>query len=87
MILFTTGRGTPLCAPVPTLKISTNNALYQKKPHWIDFNAGTILDGKPMDELAKELFEKCIRTAEGEESLGEERGYYDIAIFKDGVTL
>lgn len=87
MILFTTGRGTPLCAPVPTLKISTNNALYQKKPHWIDFNAGTILDGKPMDELAQELFEKCIRTAEGEESLGEERGYYDIAIFKDGVTL
>ena len=87
MILFTTGRGTPLCAPVPTLKISTNNALYKKKPHWIDFNAGSFLDGVSMDVLAEQLFEKCIACAEGEESCGEKHGYYDIAIFKDGVTL
>ncbi len=87
LILFTTGRGTPLCAPIPTLKISTNSALAAKKPGWIDFNAGVLLDGRDMESLADELFALCIECAEGKESQGESRGFYDIAIFKDGVTL
>ena len=87
IILFTTGRGTPLCAPVPTLKISTNTALAEKKPGWIDFNAGVLLDGADMETLADELFHVCIECAEGKETRGETRGFYDIAIFKDGVTL
>lgn len=87
MILFTTGRGTPLCAPVPTVKIATNTALSEKKPRWIDFNAGVLLDGKDMEALADELFAACIAYAEGKETRGEENGFYDIAIFKDGVTL
>ncbi len=45
MILFTTGRGTPLGLPVPTIKISSNTAISQKKPQWIDFNAGALLEG------------------------------------------
>jgi altronate hydrolase len=42
--LFTTGRGTPSGGPVPTIKISSNDALAEMKPHWIDFNAGRISD-------------------------------------------
>jgi altronate hydrolase len=87
IILFTTGRGTPLCAPVPTVKISTNTPLAKKKPHWIDFDAGVLLSGAEMDETAHRLFEYCIRVAEGQETTGERRNFYDIAIFKDGVTL
>ena len=87
MILFTTGRGTPLCAPVPTLKIATNSPLAQKKPHWIDYDAGVVLSGADWDETTKGLFDLCVATAEGKESRGEASGYYDIAIFKDGVTL
>ena len=87
LIPFTTGRGTPLCAPVPTLKISTNTPLAQKKRHWIDFDAGVLLGGADKDQLCNALFEKCIAVAEGEESKGELGGYADIAIFKDGVTL
>lgn len=87
MILFTTGRGTPLCGPVPTVKISTNTALAQKKPRWIDFDAGTFLDGEDMETLADALFASCIACAEGQETRGEQNGYFDIAIFKDGVTL
>ncbi len=87
IILFTTGRGTPLSAPVPTLKIATNSALAEKKPHWIDFNAGTLLDGADMGELAEELYALCRAVADGASPKSEERGYYDIAIFKDGVTL
>ncbi len=84
MILFSTGRGTPVGAPVPTVKISTNSALAAKKPHWIDFNAGPILDG---EELTDALFEYIISVAEGELTDNEKNGYREISIFKDGVTL
>ena len=87
IILFTTGRGTPLCGPVPTLKIATNTALFNKKPHWMDFNAGEIINGADKSLLTKGLFDLIIETAEGKKSLGEQNGYEDIAIFKDGVTL
>ena len=87
MILFTTGRGTPVGSAVPTVKISTNRALAEKKPHWIDFDAGVLLSGAEMDETAHRLFEYWIRVAEGQETTGERRNFYDIAIFKDGVTL
>lgn len=88
MILFTTGRGTPLGAPVPTLKISTNTPLYKKKPNWIDFDAGQILDGADSDALRDMLIEKIIAVASGrEKTLNERNGFREIAIFKDGVTL
>ncbi|MBQ7045394.1 MAG: altronate dehydratase [Clostridia bacterium] len=87
LILFTTGRGTPVGAPVPTVKISTNNTLYKNKPHWIDFNAGALLDGKSMDVLTDELLEKIIDIASGEQTKNEQNGYRQISIFKDGVVL
>jgi altronate hydrolase len=87
MILFTTGRGTPLGAPVPTMKISTNSALYQRKPHWIDFNAGSVLEGVSMDEACSALYEKVRAVASGEQTNNEKNNYREIAIFKDGVTL
>ncbi len=86
MILFTTGRGTPLCGPVPTIKIATNTPLYQSKKHWIDFNAGVALDGD-MAGVSQDLFDLCIQTAEGRTTVGEQYGYQDIAIFKNGITL
>lgn len=86
MILFTTGRGTPLCGPVPTLKIATNTPLYENKMHWIDFNAGIALNGD-LSTVSESLFDLCIQTAEGKITVGETRGYEDIAIFKNGITL
>ena len=87
IILFTTGRGTPLSGVVPTLKIATNTALATKKPHWIDLNAGALLDGKDMAMLANELLALCLSVANGASTKSEEKGYFDLAIFKDGVTL
>lgn len=87
IIFFTTGRGTPLCAPVPTVKVSTNTHLYDKKRHWIDFNAGVLAEGADMKEVRKNLFNLCLEVASGKETRGEKEAYYDIAIFKDGVTL
>lgn len=84
MILFTTGRGTPVGAPVPTVKISTNSDLAKKKSGWIDFDAGGVLCG---NDLTDELFDFCIKVANGEKTKNELNGYEEISIFKDGVTL
>ncbi len=83
LILFTTGRGTPLGGPVPTLKIMTNDKISKLKPHWTDFNAYSR-DNK---KTAKALVELISQTASGKKAKNEEAGYREIAIFKDGVTL
>ena len=89
VLLFTTGRGTPLGFPVPTIKISSNSEIAAKKPHWIDFNAGALLDGtRSMDDLADELFSYVLDVASGHKRTNnEQHGYREIAIWKDGVTL
>ena len=84
VILFTTGRGTPVGSAVPTVKISTNASLAQRKSGWIDFDASPTLSGNP---LTDELFEYIIKVAEGEMTKNELHGYKEISIFKDGVTL
>lgn len=84
IILFTTGRGTPVGAPVPTVKIATNHSLAERKSGWIDFDASPTLEGNP---LTNELFEYILRVAEGEQTKNEQHSYREISIFKDGVTL
>ena len=88
LILFSTGRGTPFSAPAPTLKISTNTPLAEKKSGWIDFNTGVIADGeKIIDEAARDLLDLVIRVAGGEQTKAEKHGFREISIFKDGVVL
>ena len=88
-LLFTTGRGTPLGFPVPTVKISSNSTIAQKKPHWIDFDAGTLLDDPTtMEERADALFQYVLDVASGKTQTNNERnGIREIAIWKEGVTL
>ena len=87
IILFTTGRGNPAGAPVPTVKISTNTALAKKKHGWIDFDAGVLLEDPDLDKHGLRLLETVLRMAEGEQTRSEKAGYREISIFKDGVTL
>jgi altronate hydrolase len=87
IILFTTGRGTPFGAPVPTIKISSNSALAKMKKDWIDFDAGKLLSGHSLSDLSEELFDLVISVASGKKVKSEENGYRDLAIFKQGVTL
>ncbi|MDW7656142.1 MAG: altronate dehydratase family protein [Bacillota bacterium] len=89
LILFTTGRGNPLGSPVPTLKIASNSELANKKPHWIDFDAGPALSGQAAFQvLCRELLNLVCRTASGQyQARNETSGYRSIAIFKNGVTL
>ena len=87
LVLFTTGRGTPVGAPIPTVKVATNTPLSEKKKNWIDFNAGILVQGSTMEETTEAFFRKILAVASGEKTRSEENGYREIAIFKDGVTL
>ena len=83
MILFTTGRGTPLGGAVPTVKIASNDLIAEKKSHWIDFSAF----GSDKEQKANELLELVKQVADGKQTKNEILGNREIAIFKDGVTL
>ncbi|MCL2567151.1 MAG: altronate dehydratase family protein [Alphaproteobacteria bacterium] len=88
MVLFTTGRGTPFSAPAPTIKISSNSSLANVKNAWIDFNAGVLLDGRNINEVADELFDYILAVASGKVKAKSERlDKTELVIFKDGVTL
>ncbi|MEA4889659.1 MAG: altronate dehydratase family protein [Clostridiaceae bacterium] len=89
IILFTTGRGTPLGSPVPTLKIASNTILAGKKPHWIDLDAGQVLlSPAKRDETDQQLVDLVLSVASGEvRTRNETHDYREIAIFKNGVTL
>ena len=87
MVLFTTGRGTPVGAPIPTVKVATNTPLAERKHNWIDFNAGILVDGAGMEETTETFFKQILEIASGKQTKSEEHDFREIAIFKDGVTL
>ena len=87
IVLFTTGRGTPFGTFVPTVKVSTNSDLYNRKRQWIDFNAGVLVEGVSMDELLNDFIDMLVSVASGEKVLNEKNDYRGVAIFKTGVTL
>lgn len=88
VLLFTTGRGNPLGTAVPTIKIASNSALFHRKPNWMDFNAGAVLERGSMDEPARELWRLVLDVASGRASTrNEENNDREIMLFKDGVIL
>ena len=72
---------------VPTVKISSNSALYEHKRNWIDFNCGSMVENTSLEELGGELFHYVTDVASGKKVKSEEAGFHDLAIFKQGVTL
>ncbi|MDR2375787.1 MAG: altronate dehydratase family protein [Treponema sp.] len=87
LILFTTGRGTPLGAPAPVIKIASNTGLARRKPGWIDFDAGRLLTENG-DQVQAELLQLIAAVVSGDvKTRNEEQGYREIAIFKNGITL
>jgi altronate hydrolase len=86
VILFTTGRGTPLGFPVPTVKIASNSTLASTKKGWIDFDAGQVL-AEGLEPAADALLERIAEVASGAPTAAERNGEREIAIWKRGVTL
>ena len=87
MVLFSTGRGTPYGGFVPTVKLATNSELAGRKKHWIDFDAGALIHGVPMDELLTMFIDMLVEIANGRQTRNELNDFRELAIFKSGVTL
>lgn len=87
ILLFTTGRGNPLGTAIPCIKLSSNTALYERKRHWIDFNAGTIVDGDSLEKLSEKLWKLVLEVASGKKTRSEINGFREIMLFKNGVLL
>ncbi len=87
MVLFSTGRGTPYGGFVPTVKLATNSELANKKPHWIDFDAGRLIHGMSMEEVLAQFIDLIAEIAGGKHSRNEINDFRELAIFKSGVTL
>ena len=77
MICFTTGRGSAYgCAPSPSLKLSTNTALWAKQEDDIDINCGEVIDGTAsIDEMGERIFRLMLATASGDKTKSEVHGY------------
>jgi altronate hydrolase len=77
LICFTTGRGSAYgCAPSPSLKLSTNTALWQKQEDDIDINCGDVIDGSAsIDEVGERIFQLMLATASGQKTKSEQHGY------------
>jgi altronate hydrolase len=86
LTLFSTGRGTPLGSPVPTVKVATNHGLAARKPGWIDVDAGDVLD-RGLDATTQTLLDRIVAIASGEPARNETNDEREIAIWKRGVTL
>jgi altronate hydrolase len=87
MVLFSTGRGTPYGGFVPTVKLATNSDLAKRKPHWIDFNAGRLLEDQTMAQLLNQFIDLIVDIANGKATCNEKNDFRELAIFKSGVTL
>ena len=76
LVLFTTGRGNPYGGYVPTVKISTNTQLYEKKRKWIDFNAGRIVtENMSFEEITKEFIDYIVSVINGEKTNNEKKRF------------
>jgi altronate hydrolase len=76
IICFTTGRGSAFgCAGVPTIKLATNNALFERMGDDMDVNCGDLISGTPMPVISQRIFDAIVRYASGEKVRSEELGY------------
>lgn len=91
VICFTTGRGSAYgCMPVPSLKLSTNNACWERQSEDIDLNCGTIISGEEtVDTLGEKIYRLILKTASGTETKSELYGYgqNEFAPWQIGATV
>jgi altronate hydrolase len=88
--VFTTGRGSVFgCKPAPSIKVATNSPLYHHMLGDMDINAGTVLEGKSVADVGREIFEKILATASGEQTKSEINGVgeEEFAPWSIGPTL
>ena len=79
VLVFTTGRGSVLgLKPTPCIKVATNTPMYERMSDDMDLNAGTVLEGEPVEAAGRRIFELILEVAGGdadqERAAGRRRG-------------
>ena len=89
LVVFTTGRGTCCGSPIaPTIKVSTNTALFEKMNDNIDINAGTVITGEEnVEQVGRRIFDEMMEVASGKLAKAEILGFNDFAIRRIGPTM
>eukprot|EP01012_Entosiphon_sulcatum_P007789 TRINITY_DN1406_c0_g1_i1.p1 TRINITY_DN1406_c0_g1~~TRINITY_DN1406_c0_g1_i1.p1 ORF type:complete len:488 (+),score=80.00 TRINITY_DN1406_c0_g1_i1:1986-3449(+) len=84
VVFFVTGNGSITNFPfVPTIKVVTTTARFEKLRHDMDVNAGRYVDGTSMDELGESTFDLLLAVASGQLSAGERSGHYQVQIWRN----
>jgi altronate hydrolase len=90
VLVFTTGRGSVLgLKPTPCIKLATNTPMYDRMSDDMDMNAGTILEGEPVESVGRRLFELVLEVASGTTTRSEQQevGEEEFAPWTIGPTL
>jgi len=89
VIVFTTGRGTPMGAPIaPVIKVATNSRIYQHMRDNMDINAGNILEGtETIESIGERIFQEIVEVASGKETRAEALGHHEFAIHSLGLSV
>jgi altronate hydrolase len=75
VVCFTTGRGSVFgCRPVPSIKLATNSLVYRHMEEDMDINCGVILEGTPLPEVGRQVFEEVVAVASGKKTKSELAG-------------
>jgi altronate hydrolase len=90
VLVFTTGRGSVFgCKPAPSIKVATNTPMYRHMIDDMDIDAGVILDGTPVEEVGRQIFEEVLAVASGKKTKSEINGVgeEEFAPWSIGPTL
>jgi altronate hydrolase len=90
VLVFTTGRGSVFgCKPAPSIKVATNTPMYEHMIDDMDINAGVILDGTPVEEVGRQIFDEIVAVASGKKTKSEINGVgeEEFAPWSIGPTL
>jgi altronate hydrolase len=90
VLVFTTGRGSVFgCKPAPSIKVATNSPMYEHMIDDMDVNAGVILEGTPVEEVGRQIFEEILAVAGGKKTKSELNGVgeEEFAPWSIGPTL
>jgi altronate dehydratase large subunit len=75
IMFFSTGRGTPVGFPaLPVIKVASNTRIYQAMKDDMDVNAGTLVEGRPLNQLQDEMMALMARVINGEKTKAEKNG-------------
>jgi altronate dehydratase large subunit len=88
LILFTTGRGTPVGFPtVPVMKVASNQHVFEMMNDDMDVNAGTLIDGASLDEARDDLAALVKEVAEGKSTKAEINRQDVLSIYTTGPSF